>query len=213
MRAIRQRCAKFDNDGDAMIYVDHAVTDYQTISELLKKTSYKIVLAGLSAIALLAVATRRRRRPLAHYGDLRGPSRIRALRGGSVLNRTDVHVSLSGQTLEEALARNALGCSRVVNVGDAHDAAMSTLMDLAANDSIGHFVNTDEDKDRLAKCARFVTSPTNAMSATSSRRQGTQPGHQPPTMAHPQVHVAGRRAATGLKGLVRGRGAGRNRQS
>ena len=40
MRAIRQRCAKFDNDGDAMIYVDHAVTDYQTISELLKKTSH-----------------------------------------------------------------------------------------------------------------------------------------------------------------------------
>ena len=201
MRSIRQRCAKFDNDGDAMIYVDHAMTDYQTISwmdiqKLLKQACYNTALAGLSAIALLAVAARRRRRPLAHYGDLRGPSRIRALRGGSVLNRTDVHVSLSGQTLEEALARNALGCSRVVNVGDAHDAAMSTLMDLAANDSIGHFVNTDKDKDRLAKCARFVTSPTNAMSATSSRRQGTQPGHQPPTMAHPQVHAAGRRAAT-----------------
>ena len=91
-----------------------------------------------------------------------------------MLNRTDVHVSLSGQTLEEALAHNAVGCSRVVNVGDAHDAALSTLMDLAANDSIGNIVNTDEDKDRLAKCARLVTSTTQCQQPMVV---GTQPRH------------------------------------
>ena len=68
-----------------------------------------------------------------------------------MLNQTDVR----GRTLEEALARNALSCSRIANVGDAQDEAMPTLLRLDENDNI---VNSDEARSGISSTAmRMIT--------------------------------------------------------